>query len=291
MVNSLDDARTHIRRMKAEGAISVKSYNQPRRDQRQQVLVAAREEGIMVVPEGGSLFMHNMTQVVDGHTGIEHALPVARLYDDVVQLWSSTEVGYTPTLGVGYGGLNGEIYWYQESDVFTDDKLQTFVPRGSYEPKSRRRIMASEGDWNHISIAEGCKQLYDAGVGVNLGAHGQREGLAAHWEMWMFEQGGMTPHEALRSSTPRGRAISVWTATSGPSSPVSSRTSPSYAATSSTILRVSATSTGRSSTAGCTTRTPWTSSTPTRHLAPLYFEAAGADGTDIGGATLGAHED
>ena len=48
--------------------------------------------------------MHNMTQVVDGHTGIEHAIPLARLYDDVVQLWSQTEVGYTPTLGVGYGG-------------------------------------------------------------------------------------------------------------------------------------------------------------------------------------------
>jgi imidazolonepropionase-like amidohydrolase len=37
-----------------------------------------------------------------------------------------------------------------------------------------------------------------------LGAHGQREGLAAHWEMWMFVQGGMTPLEALRSATLKG---------------------------------------------------------------------------------------
>jgi len=36
---------------------------------------------------------------------------------------------------------------------------------------------------------------------VNLGAHGQRECLAAHWEIWMFAQGGMTPHEALRAAT------------------------------------------------------------------------------------------
>ena len=78
VVNSLDDARTHIKRMKAEGAISVKSYNQPRRDQRQQLLVAAREEGIMVVPEGGSLFMHNMTQVVDGHTCLLYTSPSPR---------------------------------------------------------------------------------------------------------------------------------------------------------------------------------------------------------------------
>jgi len=34
-----------------------------------------------------------------------------------------------------------------------------------------------------------------------LGAHGQREGLGAHWEMWMFAQGGMTSLEAIRAST------------------------------------------------------------------------------------------
>src|SRR5690606_23165278 len=44
----------------------------------------------------------------------------------------------------------------------------------------------------------------EAGVRVNLGAHGQREGLAAHWELWMFVQGGMTPHEALRAGTLNG---------------------------------------------------------------------------------------
>ncbi len=36
---------------------------------------------------------------------------------------------------------------------------------------------------------------------MNVGAHGQREGLAAHWEMWMFAQGGMTPLEVIRTAT------------------------------------------------------------------------------------------
>ena len=99
-VDSLDDALTHLKRMRAAGAISVKSYNQPRRDQRQQILEAARETRMLVVPEGGSLFQHNMTMVVDGHTGVEHAIPLAKLYDDVKQLWSQTAVGYTPTLVV-----------------------------------------------------------------------------------------------------------------------------------------------------------------------------------------------
>jgi hypothetical protein len=37
-INSLDDAKSHLRRLQAVGAFSVKSYNQPRREQRQQVI-------------------------------------------------------------------------------------------------------------------------------------------------------------------------------------------------------------------------------------------------------------
>jgi imidazolonepropionase-like amidohydrolase len=200
-VGSLDDARSHLRRLKAVGAFSVKSYNQPRRSQRQQVLAAARELEMMVVPEGGSTFQHNLNMIVDGHTGIEHAVPVAHGYDDLKQLWSATEVGYTPTMGVGYGGLGGELYWYAHTNVFEHPKMQAFVPPHAYEGRSRRRPIASKGDWNHFRIAQLAEQLQEAGVKVNLGAHGQREGLAAHWELWMFVQGGMTPHEALRAVT------------------------------------------------------------------------------------------
>ncbi|PRQ07424.1 amidohydrolase family protein [Enhygromyxa salina] len=203
-VETLDDARMHLRRMKSIGAISVKSYNQPRRDQRQKVLQAARELEMMVVPEGGSLYQHNMTMVVDGHTGVEHAIPVAAIYDDVRQLWGATQVGYTPTLVVAYGGIWGENYWYQHTDVWDHDRLLSFVPRDNIDPRARRRMHVGEGDWNHFRAAEVAKQLSDAGVGVNLGAHGQREGLGAHWELWMFVQGGMTPHEALRAGTLNG---------------------------------------------------------------------------------------
>jgi imidazolonepropionase-like amidohydrolase/Tol biopolymer transport system component len=203
-VKSLDDARMHMGRMQAIGAISVKSYNQPRRDQRQQVLQAARELQMMVVPEGGSLFQHNMSMVIDGHTGIEHAIPVAAVYDDVEAIWGGTAVGYTPTLGVAYGGVWGENYWYQHTDVWANERLLQFVPREFVDPRARRRMHVGENDWNHIRAAAVAKQLTDAGVAVNLGAHGQREGLAAHWELWMFVQGGMTPHEALRAGTLNG---------------------------------------------------------------------------------------
>lgn len=204
VVEDMDDARRHLRRMKAVGAFSVKSYNQPRRDQRQMVVKAARELDMMVVPEGGSLFQHNMTMVVDGHTGVEHAIPVAAVYDDVKQLWGKTGVGYTPTLVVAYGGVWGENYWYQVSNVYDHERLDAFVPYRRVDARSRRRMHVSDDDWNHFSAAKVAAELSKAGVVVNTGAHGQREGLAEHWELWMMEQGGMTPHEALRTATLNG---------------------------------------------------------------------------------------
>ena len=200
-INSLEDASRHLKRLNAQGAFSVKSYNQPRRDQRQQVLEAARETKMMVMPEGGSTFQHNLTMIVDGHTGVEHSIPPAMVYEDVKQLWSQSETGYTPTLVVAYGGIWGENYWYQQSDVWKHPLLSKYVPKHVLYPRAIRRTMAPEQDYNHKKIATVAAQLQDRGVKVQLGAHGQREGLGAHWEMWMFAQGGMTPLEVIRAAT------------------------------------------------------------------------------------------
>ncbi|MFQ5603460.1 MAG: amidohydrolase family protein [bacterium] len=201
VINRLEDARSHLRRMKAVGAFSVKSYNQPRRNQRQQVIKAARELKMMVVPEGGSMFFHNMSMILDGHTGIEHAIPIAPVYKDVLTLWSSSGTAYTPTLVVAYGGISGEYYWYQNTNVWENQRLLTFTPRPIVDARARRRTMIPDDDFGHIAIARDAKALMDAGGKVQLGAHGQRQGLGAHWEMWMFEQGGMTPLEAIRAAT------------------------------------------------------------------------------------------
>jgi imidazolonepropionase-like amidohydrolase/Tol biopolymer transport system component len=206
LINSLDDARSSIRRTKAFGAKSVKSYNQPRREQRQQVLQAAREMGINVVPEGGSTFYHNITMVIDGHTGVEHNIPVAPVYKDVLEVWGNSGTGYTPTLIVNYGGLNGEYFYYERDQVWENEKLLRFMPRAIIDSRSRHRtkIPAAEYDNGHILVSGTAKKLNDAGVKVNMGAHGQLQGLGAHWETWMLVQGGMSPLEALKAATING---------------------------------------------------------------------------------------
>ena len=61
--------------------------------------------------------------------------------------------------------------------------------------------MVDDDDWNHIENAKAAKALVDAGTKAQLGAHGQLQGLGAHWELWMFVQGGMTPLQAIRCAT------------------------------------------------------------------------------------------
>ncbi len=200
-VESYDDALFHVRRLKEVGAISVKSYNQPRRDQRQQIIAAGRELGVMVVPEGGMKFQHNMTEIVDGHTGIEHSLPLKTAYDDVVQLWSQSATGYSPTFVVSYGGISGENYWYEHTNVWENERLLRYTPRSRVDPRAIRRTKAPDSHYNHLPVAAFAKRLRDAGVPVMIGAHGQREGLGAHWELWIMHQGGFTPWEALRGGT------------------------------------------------------------------------------------------
>jgi imidazolonepropionase-like amidohydrolase/Tol biopolymer transport system component len=203
-IDDLDDARSTLRRMQAAGAWSVKSYNQPRREQRQQILAAARELNMMVVPEGGSLFHQNMSMIVDGHTTIEHSVPLDRLYDDVHQLWGQTSVAYNPTLIVAFGGAFGENYWYQESPVWEHPILTQYVPRRVLDARARRPVTAPADEWNHIAIAREATRLSEQGVSISIGAHGQREGLGAHWELWSLQQGGMSPHDALRAGTLNG---------------------------------------------------------------------------------------
>lgn len=203
VINSIDDARSALRRTKAYGAFSVKSYNQPRREQRQMVIEAARELQMEVVPEGGSFFYHNMSMVMDGHTTIEHNIPVGVLYDDVINLWKNSQTGYTPTLIVCYNAPSGEYYWYQHTNVWEKEKLLRFTPRAIIDTRSRFRTMLPEEEYEngHILVSKSAKKLTDAGVKVNMGAHGQIQGIGAHWEIWMMKQGGMTNLEALRTAT------------------------------------------------------------------------------------------
>ena len=200
-INSFDDALAHVRRLKAQGAMSVKNYNQPRREQRQMVVAAAQREGMEVVPEGGSLFSLDVSLIQDGNATVEHNVPLSTFYDDLVQLWTQTKVNYTPTLVVTYGGPAGDPYWRSHTDVFRHPILTRHIPPGTLAADNTRRQLAPEEDYVDDDSARESRKLADKGVLVSIGAHGQQAGLGPHWEMWSFARGGWSPLEALKAGT------------------------------------------------------------------------------------------
>jgi Tol biopolymer transport system component len=218
-IASLDDARRAVARKKALGGIYVKSYKQPARSQRQQIVAAGRELGIMVDVEGESHFHNDVTMILDGHTNLEHNLPVATYYDDVVQLMSRARASNTPTLIVTFGELMGENYLYQTTRAWEDPKVRRYVQESTsyYSPlgpisgappyvRGMTTIHAADEiyDIGFRSVARSTKKLDDAGVIVNAGSHGQVAGLAMHWEMWLLREGGMSNHRVLRAATING---------------------------------------------------------------------------------------
>ena len=200
-IDTYEDALAVIRRLKAQGAHSVKNYNQPRREQRQMVVAAAQAENMEVVPEGGSLFTLDMSLVQDGNATVEHNVPLEHFYADVVNLWSQTTVGYTPTLVVAYGGPAGDPYWRAHSDVWRHPLLSRHAPPALLAAQNARREIAPEEDYVDGATAREAGKLAAKGVPVAIGAHGQQPGLGAHWELWSFVRGGFTPIEALRAGT------------------------------------------------------------------------------------------
>jgi Tol biopolymer transport system component/imidazolonepropionase-like amidohydrolase len=203
-LDSLEDARHAVRRYQEQGATYLKQYLQPRRIQRQWVALAAREAGINLTAEGGGILKLDLSLVLDGYTGFEHSLPVAPLYKDAVELIARAKTYYTPTLVVSFSGQFGQYYLRQTSDIHAMEKLRRFTPHEEIDRKSRRRPLLLEEEYHFPAISRGAAEIVRRGGNVALGAHGEQQGLGAHWELWMLQMGGMTPLAALRAATLTG---------------------------------------------------------------------------------------
>ena len=72
-LSSYEITEENIDRLQSWGAVSLKQYMQPRREQRQWVSDIARDRGLMVTSEGGDL-AYNLSMIMDGQTAWELSL-------------------------------------------------------------------------------------------------------------------------------------------------------------------------------------------------------------------------
>jgi Tol biopolymer transport system component/imidazolonepropionase-like amidohydrolase len=198
-----DATRNFIKRYReAYQTDTLKEYIVGDRIVRQWVALACREFKITPTTEGALDMKLDLSQMIDGFSGNEHALPIQPLYKDLAEFVAQTKTYYTPTILVAYGAPWSENYFFQNTDVVGNKKLARFIPRELLNTMLRRR-----GQWfhpeeyGHRGISEGAAKIVRAGGRIGLGGHGQMQGIGCHWELWALQSGGMTPLEALRCAT------------------------------------------------------------------------------------------
>ena len=202
-ITSLEDAKEHVLFERDHGATAVKDYSNHTRAARQQLVAASRELGVNIISESFGNPQMNLTQLVDGFTGLEHTMGLTPTYEDVRALFEHTDVGMTPTLIVVYNGPAGERYFHMRERLWENEKLSQFFRKDDLI-RFRRPTHYFDDDFYHMEMAADLKVLHDRGVLLQMGAHGQMMGLGAHWEIEMFVHGGFSPLEALQIATING---------------------------------------------------------------------------------------
>lgn len=180
---------------------NIKEYRTGNRRVRQWVAQGARELGIVPTAEGALSFKLDLTQIMDGFAGHEHALPAVPLYKDVVELVAQSKVSYTPTLLITNGGPEAQDYYIAKFAPHDDAKLNRFMPHHVVDLKMRERVWRDPSEYLFARLAASAASIVRAGGVLGVGSHGETPGLGVHWEMQAYVAGGMTPQEVLQAAT------------------------------------------------------------------------------------------
>ena len=203
MIDSEDEARDIMSKYANYfDTKTIKMYVAGNRQQRQWIIMAARELGLMPTTEGSLNLRQNLNETIDGYPGLEHSIPIYPVYDDYVQLFVATKRAYSPTLLVSYGGPWAENYFFSRENPHDDEKLRRFVPHSVIDSGTQRRAQWFR-DEEHVFAdhAVFVKDLVEAGGRAGVGSHGQLQGLGYHWELWAMAAGGIGELDALRMAT------------------------------------------------------------------------------------------
>ena len=144
----------------------------------------------------------SLSEMIDGYAGHEHAYEIYPLYADVAKLAAISGITYTPTLIIAYGGPTGREYWLTRENPHDDAKVRRFWFHPELDHRVTRRSMwGRDSEYVFWGVAAGVNRFLKEGATSGLGSHGEFQGLGAHWELWMFQMGGVSNFDVLRIGT------------------------------------------------------------------------------------------
>jgi len=203
-LQSAQDARNVVAKYKKYYRTNtLKNYLVGNRKQRQWLVQACQEYRIMPTTEGASQLKLDLTHVIDGFSGAEHNLGITPLFRDVTDLVARAGTFYTPTLLQQYGGPAGDDYFFLglSTEGYDGPKLRRFIPPDRLDSWTSRGRWFQEQEQFYPRAAADAAEIVRAGGRVQIGGHGQLQGMQSHWDMWALHSGGMTNFEVLRAAT------------------------------------------------------------------------------------------
>lgn len=199
---SLDQVRAVLRRYRDDYRVgNIKMYRSGNRRVRQWIAMATRELGLQPTTEGALSMKLDMSQIIDGYAGNEHALTAVPLYADMITLLAKSGVGWTLTLQITNGGPEGQDYFIVRDHPADDLKLNRFAPPFVVDMKTRTRTWRELDEYLFPRVAASAATVQRAGGLIGIGSHGEMPGLGFHWELQAHVMGGMSPAEALHAGT------------------------------------------------------------------------------------------
>ncbi len=199
---SLDEVRAVLGRYKRDYALgNIKEYRTGNRRVREWMAMAAREAGLQPTTEGALSMKLDLSQILDGFAGNEHALVATPLGDDVIGLLTQMHTSYATTLMVTNGGPPASDWFVVHRDPSEDPKIRRFWTPAAIAQKLIDRPGRPLQDYRFQPIAADAARVAEAGGLVGMGAHGEVPGIGFHWEMEAHAMGGMAPMAVLHAAT------------------------------------------------------------------------------------------
>ena len=188
-------------------------YMAGNRQTREYLIMAARELKLMPTTEGGLQFALNMTHAMDGYPGIEHTIPIYPMYDDVVQLFKTSQTTNTPTLIVQYGGPWAENYRYYHRERASATGSSGTSRRARRSTRRRGAGSASHPDPRaglirtstpSPSTPNSPSTWWRTAAGSASAATASSRASATTGSSGTSQSGGMSNHDALKVATIMG---------------------------------------------------------------------------------------
>lgn len=201
-IGSLQEARDVVSRyVDHYRTRNLKEYRTGPRRVRQWVAMAAAELGSMPTTEGALDMKLDLTQIIDGFSGNEHAMSAVPLYRDVVELMARSKVSYDTTLMISHGGPPGGEDFITRTRPHEDPKVRAFYPHFMRDRDFTRVHWVDPQELIYPAVAASAAKVARAGGVVGVGSHGNYPGVGYQWELQAYASGGMTPREVLHAAT------------------------------------------------------------------------------------------